>query len=76
MSNFWKSFKNAEVYWNLSNGLDKEIFLLHSNTCMSCALFAVQEALGIAYRVIREQQGQLDCLMHLVCTLFNSYFVA
>ena len=69
MSNFWKRFKSAEVYWNLSKGLDEEILLWLSDNCVTLAQFAVQEALGTAYRVIREQQGQLDCLMHLMCAL-------
>lgn len=69
MSNFGQRFKNTEVHWNFSKGLDKEILLWHSDNCMTLVLFAVQEALGIAYRVIKEQQGQLGCLMHLVCAL-------
>jgi len=47
MSNFWKIFKNGEVYWNLSKGLDKEIFLWHSDNSVTLAPFAVQENLGM-----------------------------
>lgn len=64
------------MYWNLSKGPDKEIFLWRSDNCVTLVPFAVQEALGIAYRAIRDQQGQVDCLMHLVCALFNSSFAA
>lgn len=65
-----------QKYWNLSKGLDREIFLWHSDSCVTLEPFAVQEALRIAYRLKREQQGQLDCLMHSVGVLFNSSFAA